>query len=124
MTGLKPYLSNDAQIILSIPNTRNLGLMKALVDDGQWSYAEKGLLDITHIRFFTLREIDAFLTQTGYRLEHVNYFLDPRFEKFYADHQGKPEINVRVGRFSMERLSTKELAELCTWQFFVRARPA
>ena len=124
MTGLKPYLSKDAQIILSIPNTRHLGLMKALTDDGQWSYAEKGLLDITHIRFFTLREIGIFLTQTGYRLEHVNFFLDPQFEQFYAQNQGKPEINVRVGRMSLERLTPKELAELCTWQFFIRARLA
>jgi 2-polyprenyl-3-methyl-5-hydroxy-6-metoxy-1,4-benzoquinol methylase len=123
MTALKPYLSKDAQVILSLPNTRNLSLMKALLDDGQWTYAEKGLLDITHIRFFTLREIDAFLTQTGYRLEHVNYFLDPRFEQFYTQHQGKTEINVRVGRISVERLTQKELAEMCTWQFFIRARP-
>lgn len=124
MTRLKPYLSPDAQIILSIPNTRHLGLMKTLIDDGQWRYAEKGLLDITHIRFFTLGEIGDFLTQTGYRMEHVNYFLDPNFEQFYAQNQNKPEINVRVGRLSMERLSPKELAELCTWQFFIRARPA
>ena len=123
MTGLKPYLSKDAQIVLSIPNTRNLALMKELLDDGRWTYAEKGLLDITHIRFFTLREIDTFLAQTGYRLEHVNYFLDPRFEPFYAQHQGKTEINVRLGRLSLERLTQKELAELCTWQFFIRARP-
>lgn len=123
MTGLKPYLSKDAQIILSIPNTRHLGLMKTMLDDGLWTYKEKGLLDITHIRFFTLSEIATFLTQTGYRLEHVNYFLDPNFEQFYAQNQNKPEINVRVGRLSLEGLKPKELAELCTWQFFIRARP-
>jgi O-antigen biosynthesis protein len=124
MTGLKPYLSSDAQIIISIPNTRHLGLMKSLADDGQWTYAERGLLDITHIRFFTLKEMGAFLTQTGYRMEHVNYFLDPAFETLFAQNQGKAEINVRAGRLVFERLSAQELAELCTWQFFIRARPA
>lgn len=123
MTGLKPYLSNDAQIILSIPNTRNLGLMTALLDDGRWTYEEVGLLDITHIRFFTLREVDVLLTQTGYRMEHVNYIIEPRFEQFCAQAKDKAEINIRVGRISMERLTQKELAELCTWQFFIRARP-
>ena len=122
MTGLKPYLSRDAQIILSIPNTRNLGLMKGLMDDGIWQYAERGLLDITHIRFFTLKEIGNFLAQTGYRLEHVNYFLEPRFEQLYAENQNKPEINIRVGRIALEGLTPQELAEMCTWQFFVRAR--
>ena len=124
MTRLKPYLAKDAQIILSIPNTRHLGLLKSLMDDGLWTYGERGLLDITHIRFFTLREISAFLVQTGYRLEHVNFFLDPTFEQFYAQNQNKAEINVRVGRIALERITQKELAELCTWQFFIRARPA
>ncbi|MEP7157171.1 MAG: class I SAM-dependent methyltransferase [Betaproteobacteria bacterium] len=123
MTGLKPYLSKDAQIILSIPNTRHMGLLKALIDDGQWTYAEKGLLDITHIRFFTLAEINNFLAQTGYKLEHVNFFLDASLEQFYMQNQNKAEINVRVGRMTLERLTPKELAELCTWQFFIRARP-
>lgn len=123
MTGLKPYLSKDAQLILSIPNTRHLGLMKNLIDDGQWTYTEKGLLDITHIRFFTLGEIGHFLAQTGYRMEHVNFFLDPQLEQFYMENQGKPEIHVKVGRMTLEKLAPKELAELCTWQFFIRARP-
>jgi O-antigen biosynthesis protein len=123
MTGLKPYLSKDAQIILSIPNTRHLGLMKALADDGNWTYAKKGLLDITHIRFFTLREIGVFLDQTGYRLEQVNFFIDPILDQFYTQNQNQPEINVRVGRMSLEKLTRQELAELCTWQFFIRARP-
>lgn len=124
MTGLKPYLTADAQLILSIPNTRHLGLIKGLMDDGLWPYAERGLLDITHIRFFTLREIAAFLQQTGYRMEFVNFFIDPNFEPFYNQNKDKPDIALRLGRITMEKLSQKELAELCTWQFFVRARPA
>ena len=124
MTGLKPYLAPDAQVILSIPNTRNLALIKALLDDGRWTYEETGALDITHIRFFTLREIEAFLAQTGYRLEHVNFVIDPRFEKFCAQSMDGRQTNIRVGRLSLERVAPKELAELCTWQFFIRARPA
>lgn len=123
MTGLKPFLSPDAQVVLSIPNTRNLALIKALFDDGRWTYEETGPLDITHVRFFTLREIGAFLAQTGYRLEHVNYVIDPRFEKFVAQSTGNAETNLRVGRISLERVAPQELAELCTWQFFLRARP-
>ena len=124
MLGLKPFLSPDAQVILSIPNTRNLALIKALADDGRWTYEETGVLDVTHIRFFTLREIEAFLAQTGYRMEHVNFVIDPRFEQFCAQSMDKAETNLRVGRLSLERVAPKELAELCTWQFFLRARAA
>jgi O-antigen biosynthesis protein len=124
MTALRPYLSGDAQIILSIPNTRHLGLTQRLIDGGMWTYAEKGLLDITHIRFFTLREIHAFLGQTGYRMEHVNYFLDHNFQPLYDQNKDRTEINIDVGRLTLRGISPQELAELCTWQFFVRARLA
>ena len=124
MVKLKPYLSPDAQIILSIPNTRHLGLMQGLIDGGRWTYAEKGLLDITHIRFFTLKEIANFLMQTGYRMEFVNHFLDEGLVPFYEQNKSNPDINIRLGRVSIEKVSPRELAELCTWQFFIRARGA
>ena len=124
MVKLKPYLSPDAQLILSIPNTRHLGLMQGLFDGGRWTYAEKGLLDITHIRFFTLREIADFLAQTGYRMEFVNHFLDAGLSSFYEQNKSNPDINIRLGRMALEKVTPKELAELCTWQFFIRARVA
>lgn len=124
MVKLKPYLSANAQIILSIPNTRHLGLMRNLLDGGMWTYAERGLLDITHIRFFTLKEIANFLAQTGYRLEFVNHFLDAALVPFYEQNKSNPDINIRLGRVALEKVTPKELAELCTWQFFIRARIA
>ena len=124
MVNLKPYLSPDAQVILSIPNTRHLGLMQGLLDRGMWTYAEKGLLDITHIRFFTLKEIANFLSQTGYRMEFVNHFLDAGLATFYEQNKSNPDINIRLGRVALEKVTPKELAELCTWQFFIRARVA
>ncbi len=123
MVDIKPYLTADAQMILSIPNTRHLGLMRDLVDNGIWPYVERGLLDITHIRFFTLKEILRFLQETGYAVERVNHIMDPQLADFYSAQQHNPEINIRAGRFCLERVTPKELAELCTWQFLVRARP-
>ena len=124
MVKLKPYLSTDAQIILSIPNTRHLWLMQNLLDKGMWTYAEKGLLDITHIRFFTFKEIVDFLMQTGYRMELVNRFLDAGLVPFYEQNKSNLETTVRFGRMVLEKVTPQELAELCTWQFFIRARAA
>jgi O-antigen biosynthesis protein len=123
LVNLKPYLSKDAQLIISIPNSRHINLIAQLADGGLWTYAERGLLDITHIRFFTLKEMATMLQQTGYRLELVSHFLDPSFQEFYAAAKDKPEINIRVGRMSLEGITTQDLTELCTWQFFMRARP-
>jgi len=124
MTDLKKHITPDAQIIASIPNTRHLGLLVDFADKGLWPYSDKGLLDITHIRFFTLREIHRFFAETGYKVERVAHNLDDNLKPLYQANKDKPSINLRFGRLSFEQLNSLELAELCTWQFFVRARPA
>lgn len=123
MVGLKEHLTPDAQIIASIPNTRHLGLVLDLIDRGWWNYTERGLLDITHIRFFTLAQIHQFFAETGYKVERVAHNLDASLAKLYNEHKDKAATNLRFGRVVLENLSSAELAELCTWQFFVRARP-
>lgn len=81
LVRLKPYLAPDAQILASIPNTRNLALMKDLAE-GHWRYEAWGLLDVTHIRFFTLKEIRRFFHETGYHVARVHHNLDGRLSAF------------------------------------------
>lgn len=123
MVNLKPFLTKDAQIIISIPNSRHVNLIVRLADGGMWTYEDRGLLDITHIRFFTLMEFANLLQQTGYRIEQVAHFIDPALQEFFVAAKKGPEINLRVGRLAFERLTVQDLTELCTWQFFIRARP-
>jgi O-antigen biosynthesis protein len=123
MVNLKPFLTKDAQVIISIPNSRHVNLIARLADGGMWTYEDRGLLDITHIRFFTLMEFANLLQQTGYRIEQVAHFIDPSLQEFFNAAKKGPEINLRVGRIAFERLNLQDLTELCTWQFFIRARP-
>jgi 2-polyprenyl-3-methyl-5-hydroxy-6-metoxy-1,4-benzoquinol methylase len=124
MVNLRPFLTADAQIIISIPNARNLALVKGLIDRGEWQYASRGLLDITHIRFFTLQEIRALISQTGYRTERVDFFLDGTLTELYEQNKRGDKINIQSGRLKFDNISPQELAELCAYQFFIRARPA
>jgi O-antigen biosynthesis protein len=123
MVNLKKFMTPEGQFIVSVPNTRHIHLLAQLVDGGTWKYEERGLLDITHIRFFTLKEITNLLAETGYLVERVAYFLDPSFEEFYNSAKDQPQINVKVGRLALEGVTQQELTELCTWQFFIRAKP-
>ena len=57
-------------------------------------------------------------------MEFVNHFLDAGLAPFYEQNKSNTDINIRLGRIAIERVTPKELAELCTWQFFIRARTA
>lgn len=62
---LKKYLKKDGQIIASIPNIMNISIIKNLLI-GKWQYEDAGILDRTHIRFFTLEEIVKMFNKAGY----------------------------------------------------------
>lgn len=46
-------LAPNGYILISIPNIRNLGILKSLIFHGEWEYQDSGILDRTHLRFFT-----------------------------------------------------------------------
>jgi 2-polyprenyl-3-methyl-5-hydroxy-6-metoxy-1,4-benzoquinol methylase len=49
VTHLKP----GGRLIASVPNVRNWHALGPLLFAGRWAYAETGILDKTHLRFFT-----------------------------------------------------------------------
>ena len=69
-------LSSNGKIIASIPNVRNLGLLYNLIFRGHWTYSESGLLDRTHLRFFTRSEIQELFSQAGLTIEHIDVNRD------------------------------------------------
>ncbi|MCY0870514.1 MAG: bifunctional glycosyltransferase family 2 protein/class I SAM-dependent methyltransferase [Firmicutes bacterium] len=65
VTRLGELLKPNGKLLASIPNTMHYTVIRGLIN-GTWTYAEEGLLDRTHLRFFTLTEIDRMLAQAGY----------------------------------------------------------
>jgi 2-polyprenyl-3-methyl-5-hydroxy-6-metoxy-1,4-benzoquinol methylase len=72
---LRPLLAPGGRILASIPNARNLWLLDKIVR-GSFDYRDEGLLDITHIRFFTLAEMRAMFADTGYTIERTRLNID------------------------------------------------
>jgi 2-polyprenyl-3-methyl-5-hydroxy-6-metoxy-1,4-benzoquinol methylase len=116
MVKLRPFMSPTGQLLLSIPNMRNLLLMDEL-SKGNFTYASAGLLDITHIRFFTLKEILKFCTQTGYRVLAMRNAIDLRLAEFFKQHQAMAVSDINMDRMTLKNVTQEELNELCTIQF-------
>jgi len=58
------HLEPGGTVIASIPNLRNYRVLKALVLKGRFEYQDGGILDRTHLRFFT-RNSACRLMETG-----------------------------------------------------------
>jgi trans-aconitate methyltransferase len=76
---LRGVLAPDATIVASIPNIANLWLLDELAA-GRFTYTPDGLLDATHLRFFTRRSIAAMFDDAGYRIERWERVADGRVD--------------------------------------------
>lgn len=56
-------------VVASLPNVRNLALLYRLIGQGRWEYEDSGLLDRTHLRFFTRLSITEMLEGAGLTVE-------------------------------------------------------
>jgi 2-polyprenyl-3-methyl-5-hydroxy-6-metoxy-1,4-benzoquinol methylase len=79
---LAQHLSPDAQIIISLPNVANIGVVLDL-SAGFWHYKKSGLLDITHVRFFTPYEMNKMVCETGFSIDTVDFLPHQKPESFY-----------------------------------------
>lgn len=65
-------LNKDGRIIVSIPNVRHFSVLLPLVFKGQWEYTDRGIMDRTHLRFFTKSSLLALLRKMGYKIEEIH----------------------------------------------------
>lgn len=64
------FLKESGCIVASIPNLMHISVIGELLE-GRFSYADTGLLDRTHIHFFTFHEILWMLGRAGYQMERI-----------------------------------------------------
>lgn len=71
LTRLRPLLSPKGVLVASLPNMRFMPIFKALVLKGDWRYVEQGVMDRTHLRFFTRTSMQALFEESGYEVMHM-----------------------------------------------------
>ena len=63
---IKIYIKKGGYVIASIPNIRNLHTLKDLIFKDEWRYVNAGVLDNTHLRFFTKKSIIELFKNNGF----------------------------------------------------------
>ena len=61
-------LAPDGCVVASLPNIRHWPTLNALFLGGRWDYAEAGVLDRTHLRFFTRKSLPELFERAGFAL--------------------------------------------------------
>ena len=54
---IKSKINSKGVVVLSIPNVRFWNNLRAFVWRGEWDYKDAGILDNTHLRFFTYKSL-------------------------------------------------------------------
>jgi 2-polyprenyl-3-methyl-5-hydroxy-6-metoxy-1,4-benzoquinol methylase len=65
---LSGFLSAEGRIIVSLPNIRHWSISLPLVFRGEWMYSDAGILDRTHLRFFTRRTMIELFDKANLRV--------------------------------------------------------
>lgn len=60
------FLSKKGIVVSSIPNIRHWTVLKQLLLQGRFDYVERGILDQTHLRFFTKSSMQEMFVKSGY----------------------------------------------------------
>jgi SAM-dependent methyltransferase len=79
LARIKTKMAPGARIAGSIPNVRYFPNMMALLLRKDWMYVDAGILDRTHLRFFTEKSLARTLTDNGYIVEKIHGINDIGF---------------------------------------------
>ncbi len=121
---VKEWLSPDGAVLVSLPNIRNLNVLKELVSESSFHYRPAGILDITHIRFFTKADALRMFAQTGFKVEKMSVNLDASLREVLEKTPKDRKVRLDVGRFSLDGVDFSEAQELCALQFYFLLRPS
>lgn len=114
LKAARAMLEPDGRVLISVPNVAYLGLIGELLG-GEFRYRHEGLLDQTHVRFFTHRSLLRFLTDLGWRVDRLE-----RVELDLADSEFVPALDAMPPGVREQLLSNPEGL---TYQFVAEVSP-
>ena len=107
-------LTPGGKVLISVPNASYSGLIAELIQ-GEFLYREEGLLDRTHLRFFTRRSLARFLQDHGWQLEALDTI-----------HRDLPDSEFRSRFDSLPPAVARQLLagdDALSYQFIAAAEP-
>jgi 2-polyprenyl-3-methyl-5-hydroxy-6-metoxy-1,4-benzoquinol methylase len=100
LRSTRALVADGGSVVAAIPNVRHYSVVLDLLRRGRWTYVDDGILDRTHLRFFTRASMIELFQDSGYDVEtirpanmmssgrahHVLRMAGKRGEEFHAMH--------------------------------------
>jgi 2-polyprenyl-3-methyl-5-hydroxy-6-metoxy-1,4-benzoquinol methylase len=67
----REFLNPNGRVVASIPNVSHLAIRTMLLE-GRWDYSDLGILDRTHLRFFTRDSAIGMFSDAGYQVHQIS----------------------------------------------------
>jgi SAM-dependent methyltransferase len=85
-------LRRNGFLLVSVPNVANI-TVRAMLLSGRWEYAERGIMDRTHLRFYTRASARRMLEQAGFRIVEQKMTVMP-LEVVIGSPEGNPVLRL------------------------------
>lgn len=87
LTDIKLKLANGGCVVASIPNIRHYRVLKQLLLESDFKYQDWGVLDRTHLRFFTKKSMERMFDASGFVIRTIegipaNWEMDARWWRY------------------------------------------
>lgn len=114
------FLKEDGVILASVPNITHIGI-RAMLADGMWDYQKYGILDATHLRFFSWRTLRDLFLAAGFGIERRYSVLMSEFDVYpslaaWGSHSLRQELNPRDHTFQHVVMASREAWRQTTYQ--------
>ncbi|MDG4555765.1 MAG: class I SAM-dependent methyltransferase [Candidatus Competibacter sp.] len=76
-----------ARLLLSVPNVRHKSVVLPLLFRGRFDYADAGILDRTHLHFFTRSSLLDAVGRAGWRVATIAPFIKPKYRRWWFPHR-------------------------------------
>src|SRR3990172_5372782 len=114
LVEVRGLLNPEGYVVASIANMAHGSVLLALLN-GEFRYRETGLLDVTHLRFFTAETLEELFREAGYRITTWRrILLDPFDAELGVRKEDYPTYLTQAIRRDVEAM---------TYQFVVKAQP-
>lgn len=104
---LSRFLNREGFLIASIPNIGHWRVLKDLILFDKLEYQRAGILDKTHLRFFTQKTILAMFSQSGFTVKSI-----------------RPVRSEKIRSKLLNFLTLGMLKKLLTWRYLIKAKKA